>query len=100
MRRHGSVDDKKITRAIVWTYYYLGICDGLSASLETLRSLNPEPLKDAEWRNKWRGYLPPQLAALRHPHADDAAAAEIIIQEFKLGLHLDKDQTSKRVNSS
>src|SRR5208282_1387857 len=87
VRRLGSdvsrVDDNRVTHATVWTYYYLGVCDGMSAALESLKSLNPEPLKDLEWQNQLRGYLPPQLAALRQPHADRVPAAEIIIHEFK-----------------
>jgi hypothetical protein len=82
-----QVDDNGVTRAIVWTYYYLGVCDGMSTALETFKSLNPEPLRDLEWQNQLRGYLPPQLAALRQPDGDRTAAAEIIIQEFEAALH-------------
>ena len=82
-----QVDDNGVTRAIVWTYYYLGVCDGMSAALESFKSLNPEPLKDLEWQNQLRSYLPPQLAALRQPNADRVPAAEIILQEFKTALH-------------
>jgi hypothetical protein len=87
VRQLGSVsqvDDAGVTRATAWLYYYLVFCDGMSSTLE---SLNSEPRKDAEWRNKLRGYLPPQLAALRHPHTDEVAAAEIIFQEFKTALN-------------
>jgi len=59
----------------------------MSAALDTMKSLNPEPLKDLEWQKTLRSYLPPQLAALRQPQADRAAAAEVIIEEFEAALH-------------
>jgi len=86
-----QVDDNRITRVTVWAYYYLGICDGMSAVLD---SLNPEPWKDAEWRNKLRKYLPLQLAALRHPNADPEPAVDLIVPEFKAALHRSGDKES------
>jgi len=88
-----DVDDDKLTRAIAWTYYYLGVCGGMSAALDSLKSLNQDPLKDLDWQNMLRSYLPSQLAALRQPHADRTPAAEIIVREFEAALH----KTIKRV---
>jgi hypothetical protein len=93
MRRLGSgvsrEDDNRVTRATVWVYYYLGFCDGMSATLE---SLNTESRKDADWRNKLRKYLPLQLAALRQPNADPEPAVDLIAHEFKVALHRHGDK--------
>jgi hypothetical protein len=95
VRRLGSGvsrdDDNRVTRATVWMYYYLGLCDGMSATLE---SLNTEPRKDADWRNKLRKYLPIQLAALRQPNADPEPAVDLIAHEFKAALRRPGDQES------
>lgn len=84
------VDEAGLNRAIAWLFYYLGVNDGMSASLETLKTLNPEPLKDAEWRLRLRSYLPPKLAALRQPHADQKSAARKIEEEFVRTLQKNK----------
>ncbi len=42
-------------------------------------------------RYLWK-YLPSQLATLKQLDADEATAAEIIIQEFKAALHKLGDQ--------
>jgi hypothetical protein len=89
-----QVDDNRITRATVWTYYYLGVCDGMSAALESLKSLNPEPREDAEWRIKLRKYLPLQLATLRQSNADLEPAVDLIAHGFKAALRRPGDQES------
>jgi len=76
-------DDVAESRAIAWAFYYLGVIDGASATLETFKGLNPEPLKDTEWQTELRRYLPPELAALRQPHANRETAVRMIVQEFK-----------------
>jgi hypothetical protein len=86
-----QVDDNRITRATVWAYYYLGVCDGMC---EALDSLNPEPWKDAEWRNKLRKYLPLQLAALRQPNSDVEPAVDLIAHVFMEALHTPIDKAS------
>jgi hypothetical protein len=68
-------------------FYYLGVTDGISASLDTFKGLNPKPLNDAEWRTKLRSYLPPELAALRQPHSNEESAVRIIEQEFTQAFH-------------
>jgi hypothetical protein len=80
------VDEARLNRATAWVFYYLGVTDGISASLESLKAPNPEPPNDAEWRTKLRSFLPPELAALRHPNANQELAARIIVQEFMRGL--------------
>ena len=76
------INEDKLNHVITWIYYYLGISDGMSASLEFLKTLNPEPLKDAEWRTTLRSFLPPELAALRKPHAQLEPATKLIEQQF------------------
>jgi hypothetical protein len=78
-------------------YYYLGVIDGISAALESFKSLNPEPLKDAEWRTKLRSYLPPELAALRHPHADMGAAYRVLEREVEQALQKPSQRSGKTV---
>ena len=89
-----------LERAIVWLYYYLGVSDGISLSLETLKSLNPEPLKDHEWRVKLRGLLPPELAALRQPNADVEPAAKLIEREVLRAVQKAKLQCLKNGQKS
>jgi hypothetical protein len=91
-------NDAVESRAIACTFYYLGIVDGMCASLETFKGLNPEPLKDAAWQTTLRSYLPPELAALRHPDANRAAAVTVIVEEFKEFLARRKRQTRKKRN--
>jgi len=78
-----TIDDVGESRAIAWIFYYLGVIDGTSATLEIFKGLSPEPLKDAEWQTQLRRYLPPELAALRRPHANRETAVRMIMQEFK-----------------
>ena len=85
-----------LERAIVWLYYYLGVSDGISMSLETLKSLNPEPLKDHECRVKLRGLLPPELAALRQPNADIEPASKLIEREVLGAVEMVRLQRLKK----
>ena len=78
-----TIDDVGESRAIAWIFYYLGVIDGTSATLEIFKGLSPEPLKDAEWQTELRSYLPRELAALRQPHANRETAVRMIMQEFK-----------------
>jgi hypothetical protein len=80
-------------------YYYLGVRDGLSASLDSLNRRNPEPLKDAKWRVELRSYLPPELAALRQPNPNTELAARIIEREFMQVLHRTKRQSQSHRTS-
>ena len=84
------------SRAIAWIFYYLGVIDGASATLEIFKELNPEPLNDAEWQTELRNYLPPELAALRQPHANTETAAKMIVQEFKEMLLRRKRRSQRR----
>jgi hypothetical protein len=72
------------------------IMDGISSALESYKSLNPEPLKDSEWRIKMRNYLPPELAALRQPHADPMPAVRVIESELKQAVEKEKLQNQRR----
>ncbi len=76
------INEAKFEQLLVWVYYYLGIRDGMSASLELLNAHNPEALKDAEWQTTLRSFLPPELAALREPHANEDPAVKLIGQQF------------------
>lgn len=76
------VDEARLNRATVWMYYYLGVRDGMSASVDSLNRRDPEPLKDAKWRVELRSYLPAELAALRLPNAHLKSAPRIIEEEF------------------
>lgn len=76
------INEARFDRVIVWIYYCLGINDGMSASVEFLKTLNPEPLKDAEWRTTLRSFLPPELAALRQPQSNLEPAVRLIEQEL------------------
>ena len=67
------------SQVIAWVFYYLGVMDGSSATLETFKGLNPEPLKDAKWQTELRSYLPAELAALRQPHANRETAARVVV---------------------
>ena len=69
-------------RLTAWVYYLLGVTDGMSASLETFKSLSPQPRPDAAWRITLRSELPPELAALRQPNGSTEAAARVIQQGF------------------
>jgi hypothetical protein len=80
------VDDARLNRATAWIFYYLGVTDDMSASLESLKTLNPEHLNDARWRTKLRNYLPPELAALRLPNAPREPAARVLEAELLEGL--------------
>lgn len=68
-------------------YYYLGIRDGISATLDSFNKRNSEPLKDAKWRVELRSYLPIELAMLRRPDGDQELAAKKIQQEAVESLH-------------
>ena len=86
-------DDAKLDRLLIWLYYYLGVRDGMSVSLQFLNSRNPEDLKDAEWRTMLRSWLPPELASLREPHAKLEPAVRLITQQItdiKASLHSKK----------
>ena len=89
------VNEAVLDRVTAWIFYYLGITDGMLASLETFKILNPQPLKDAEWQTKLRSFLPPELAALRQPNANQEPAVRIIEQEFMRVLHRTKRQAHK-----
>ena len=89
-----------LERAVVWLYYYLGVSDGISVSLETLKTLNPEPLKDHECRVKLRGLLPPELAALREPNADIEPASKLIEREVLDAVQRVKLQRLKKREKS
>lgn len=80
------LDELRLDRATVWMFYYLGIVDGISSALESFKGLNPDRLKDAEWRVKLRNYLPPELAPLGQPHSDIEPAVRIIEIEALRGL--------------
>jgi len=73
-----GVNEAALKRVIPWVFYYLGIIDGMSRCLETFKGLNPEPLNDREWQTELRNRLPPELAALRRPHASGEPAIRII----------------------
>jgi len=91
-----TADDVGESRAIAWIFYYLGVIDGASATLEIFKELNPEPLNDAEWQTELRNYLPPELAALRQRHANRETAAKMIAQEFKEMLLRRKRHSERR----
>lgn len=74
--------ETSFTRLAVWVFYLLGVTDGMSRSVETFKSLNPEPLNDPQWRTTLRSCLPSELAALRQPNASTEPAARIIEQEL------------------
>jgi len=66
-------------------FYYLGVIDGMSRSLETFKGV--EPLNDYEWQTRMRSHLPPELAALRQPNANGEPAVGILEQEFMQAVH-------------
>jgi hypothetical protein len=95
------LNDRNVKRwldgVVILVYYYLGFVDGMSATLESFRGLNPEPFEDAEWRGKLRDYLPPELAALRQPHADIGSARRVIQREVERALQKPKRRRGKAV---
>jgi hypothetical protein len=67
-------------RALATVYYYLGIIDGMICYNNGLKSLNPTPMPD--FITPWHDLLPPEIHALRHPHADIQAAGHKLAQLF------------------
>lgn len=55
------VNEAALKRATAWTFYYLGVIDGMSRTLESFRSLNPEPVNDLEWQTELQSHLPPRI---------------------------------------
>jgi hypothetical protein len=93
-----QIVDDGLNRIIAWIFYYLGVTDGMSASLEIFKTPNPESPIDAEWQTKLRSYLPPELAALRHPNANKESAARVIEQEFMEVMQKTKRQHHKKTD--
>ena len=50
----------------------------MSRSLDSLKQLNSEHLKDGELQIRLRSYLPQELAALRQPNAEPEPAMRVL----------------------
>ncbi|MGA3108073.1 MAG: hypothetical protein ABSD99_01230 [Candidatus Bathyarchaeia archaeon] len=87
-----QINETALKRVTCWAFYYLGLIDGMSRSLDTIKGLNPEPLNDLEWQTELRSHLPPELAGLRHPDTNGEPAIRIIKQELAQALHGTKRQ--------
>jgi hypothetical protein len=60
--------------------------------------MNPEPVKDGEFQILLRGFLPPELAALRQPNADPNPAVALMreqVTELKRGTLVAKLEKAK-----
>jgi hypothetical protein len=64
-REVAGLPESEFVRALACEYYCLGVIDGMTRSINSLKSLNSTPVP--EFITPWHEILPPEIHALRLP---------------------------------